>query len=156
MDASLTSILAPEALMIDGDAPPVEPYWAQLGKTVQMPCGQVDPATLVFFQTEEMKNGDSTPGLDLSDKIRQAKLKPVNANVAVFLEAHQEFLASVPRGIDYLVFTESQFLRWNNLPSFQCLRRWKDGRWYPFDYITWQRYGGEDAAVAFRVDEPTK
>ncbi len=74
--------------MIDGDAAPIEPDWAEKGKTVHNKHGKVDPAKLEFFQTEEMMNGGDTIGDQLSDATRQAGLKPSNANGAVFLHTH--------------------------------------------------------------------
>lgn len=139
---------ATSTLMIDGDAQPIEPDWAQPGKTVHIPSGQHDSSSLVFFQTEEMKNGSYTIGDQLSDKARQAKLRPHNANSAVFLEAHQEFLANVPKGINYLVFTDTKFLDGSGCWYFRCLRRTDDGVWV-FRYCH-VGYGcsGQDAVVA--------
>ena len=134
--------------MIDGDAAPIEPNWAQPGKTVHIPYSQVDPSSLVFFQTEEMKNGSGTLGTNLSDKTRQAKLKPTNANACVFLEKHQAFLANVPPQIDYLIFPETKFLDGNGCWYFRCLSR-LDGRWVFSCYNVDFGYNGQDAVVAF-------
>ncbi len=134
--------------MIDGDAAPIEPNWAQPGKTVHVPCGKVDPSSLVFFQTEEMKNGTGTLGTNLSDKTRQAKLKPTNANACVFLEQNQAFLAKVPQNINYLIFPETRFLDGNGNWYFRCLN-WYGGRWVFDRYGVVFRYVGQDAVVAF-------
>ena len=136
------------ALMIDGDAAPIEPEWAVKGKTVHIPCGQVDPSSLVFFQTEEMKNGSGTLGTNLSDKTRQAKLKPTNANACVFLEQNQAFLAKMPQNINCLIFPETRFLVRFGSWCFRCLDR-NDGRWVFNVYRVDYRYNGQDAVVAF-------
>lgn len=139
---------ATSTLMIDGDAKPIEPDWAQPGKTVHIPNGQHDPSSLVFFQTEEMKNGSYTIGDQLSDKTRQAKLKPHNANSAVFLDAHQEFLANVQKGINYLVFTDTKFLGRDGRWYFRCLNRDGGGVWVFSICRVGNGYDGRSAVVA--------
>ncbi|HCC83940.1 TPA: hypothetical protein DEP96_03760 [Candidatus Uhrbacteria bacterium] len=136
--------------MIDGDAAPVEPDWAVKGKTVHNKHGKVNPTKLEFFQTEEMVNGGNTIGDQLSGKTRQAKLNPLNANGAVFLKTHEEFLRSVPKGIYCLIFTETKFLDRYGRWGFRCLDRGGVGGWYFGYYLVGRRFDGRDAVVAFR------
>lgn len=154
-----TAVVA-SGVMINGDAPPVEPDWAVEGKTVQNPCGYVDPNTIVFFQTKEMRNGLAIKNTELSDQIWRAGLKPGNANVLIFLEQNQNFLANVPKHVNCLLATETRF---DGKPSpgqcnpgrkFLCLYRKNDSQWRLGDRTLDNGTSGvysrvNDAAVAF-------
>ncbi len=147
-------------IVINGDAPPTEPDWAMEGKTVQNPCGYVDPSTIVFFQTKEMRNGLAIKNTELSDKIWRAGLKPGNANILVFLEQNQGYLANVPKHINCLLATETMFNGKDRpgcgIPgkSFSCLYRRKSGKWELSNRRLDSGCSGDysrvtDAAVAF-------
>lgn len=134
-----------QRLMIDGDKPVMSSQREWVRNT---PCGIVDPLSLIFYGCDDMSGGWGVYGWDLFAKTSRQNFIPMNARVAAFLEENQEWLESVPRHIDCLLFPGTTVLDSHFVVNYvTCLVK-RDGRWVMRGAFDGYRYAQASAVVA--------
>ena len=125
---------------------PVKPDWAK-EMTKNAPGGLVDSSTVTYFQTDAMKSGNWTVGTELGAAARNDGFNPANATFGQKVHASQdELLKDVPKEIQVLICTETEFLDGGGVSYFVCLYR-DGGRWHLDFCWTDSRFGGRYAVL---------
>ncbi len=140
------------SVIIDCDVLPVLPSWAK-EMTTNIPGGRIDASTVGWFQTDSMKSGDYTVGTNLGSAAKGAGWKTVNATFGQRVFENQALLNGVPKEIQLLICTDSEFLSGSGRLSFVSLCR--DGeRWLlDFDWVGSSFFGR--CAVLVTASKPS-
>lgn len=153
VDVVATVAATVATVIIDCDVTPALPGWAKK-MTKNVPGGKVDANTVGWFQTEAMKNGSYTAGTDLGPAAKAAEWHTVNATFGQRIFENRALLSGVPKEIQVLICTDSEFLAHRGYSCFVCLYR-VGGRWRLGPYWVGYEFDGKCAVlVSAKVPGP--